>query len=84
MKAVGYRANWPVDHAEALLDLELPVPVPGVRDVLVRVKAVSVSRFIFSLRVSKPKARPGSPAARNEKSSPIAIAGSVSQLKILR
>lgn len=43
MKAVGYRANWPVDHAEALLDLELPAPVPGARDVLVRVKAVSVN-----------------------------------------
>ena len=43
MKAVGYRANWPVDHAEALLDVELPAPVPGVRDVLVRVKAVSVN-----------------------------------------
>lgn len=34
MKAVGYRANWPVDHAEALLDLELPAPVPSARDVL--------------------------------------------------
>ena len=33
MKAVGYRANWPVDHAEALLDVELPAPVPGARDV---------------------------------------------------
>ena len=43
MKAVGYRANWPVDHAEALLDVELPAPVPGARDVLVRVKAVSVN-----------------------------------------
>ena len=54
MKAVGYRANWPVDHAEALLDVELPAPVPGARDVLVRVKAVSVNPVDTKLRASAP------------------------------
>lgn len=43
MKAIGFHTNLPVDHPEALLDLELPAPVPGVRDLLVRVKAISVN-----------------------------------------
>ncbi|HSI47385.1 MAG TPA: zinc-binding alcohol dehydrogenase family protein [Ideonella sp.] len=43
MKAIGYRQNLPADHAEALLDLELPTPEPGPRDLLVRVKAISVN-----------------------------------------
>jgi zinc-binding alcohol dehydrogenase family protein len=43
MKAIGYRQNLPVDQAHALEDLELPAPVPGPRDLLVRVKAVSVN-----------------------------------------
>ena len=52
MKAVGYRANWPVDHAEALLDVELSAPVPGARDVLVLVKAVSVNPVDTKVRRS--------------------------------
>ncbi|WP_295955607.1 zinc-binding alcohol dehydrogenase family protein [Rhodoferax sp.] len=43
MKAIGYHTNLPVDHPEAMLDLELPAPVPGARDLLVRVKAISVN-----------------------------------------
>ncbi|MDR7376004.1 zinc-binding alcohol dehydrogenase family protein [Rhodoferax ferrireducens] len=43
MKAIGYHQNLPIDHPEALLDLELPAPVPGERDLLVRVSAVSVN-----------------------------------------
>ena len=43
MKAIGYHQNLPVDQANALEDLELPAPQPGPRDLLVRVKAVSVN-----------------------------------------
>jgi len=43
MKAIGYRQNLPVDGPHALEDLELPAPQPGPRDLLVRVKAVSVN-----------------------------------------
>jgi len=43
MKAVGYRQNLPIDHPQALEDLDLPAPAPGPRDLLVRVKAVSVN-----------------------------------------
>ena len=43
MKAIGYRLNLPVDQPHALEDLDLPAPQPGPRDLLVRVKAVSVN-----------------------------------------
>jgi len=43
MKAVGYRQSLPIDNPAALEDLELPAPGPGARDLLVRVKAVSVN-----------------------------------------
>ncbi|MDP9604595.1 zinc-binding alcohol dehydrogenase family protein [Variovorax sp. NFACC27] len=43
MKAVGYYQPLPIDNPESLQDIELPAPVPGARDLLVRVKAVSVN-----------------------------------------
>lgn len=43
MKAIGIRAHHPADHPEALVDLEVDTPVPGPRDLLVEVKAVSVN-----------------------------------------
>ena len=43
MKAVGYRQSLSIDHPAALEDLELTAPTPGARDLLVRVKAISVN-----------------------------------------
>ncbi|EJL67847.1 zinc-binding alcohol dehydrogenase family protein [Variovorax sp. CF313] len=43
MKAVGYYQPLPIDNLESLQDIELPAPVAGPRDLLVRVKAVSVN-----------------------------------------
>ncbi|MBX3626678.1 MAG: zinc-binding alcohol dehydrogenase family protein [Rhizobacter sp.] len=43
MKAVAYRQSLPIEHAESLLDVTLPEPTPGLRDLLVEVKAVSVN-----------------------------------------
>lgn len=43
MKAVGYYQPLPIDNPESLQDIELPAPVAGARDLLVRVKAVSVN-----------------------------------------
>jgi zinc-binding alcohol dehydrogenase family protein len=50
MKAVGYPKNLPVTSDEALLDLDLATPTPGPRDLLVRVKAVSVNPVDVKLR----------------------------------
>jgi len=43
MKAIGYRHPLPVDQSAALEDISLPTPIPRDRDLLVRVKAISVN-----------------------------------------
>lgn len=50
MKAIAYYANLPVGHAEALVDIELPEPAPGPRDLLVDVHAISVNPVDTKLR----------------------------------
>ena len=50
MHAVGYRANLPVTDPASLVDLDLPDPVPGPHDLLVRVHAVSVNPADVQMR----------------------------------
>jgi len=52
MKAIGYLQPLPIDHAQALLDLELPAPQPGPHDLLVRVRAISVNPVDTKVRRS--------------------------------
>lgn len=40
MKAVGFHTSLPIENEAALVDFDLPTPVPGPRDLLVRVQAV--------------------------------------------
>jgi len=50
MRAVGYRESLPVDHPDALIDLEIDKPAPQGRDLLVQVKAVSVNPVDYKVR----------------------------------
>jgi zinc-binding alcohol dehydrogenase family protein len=43
MKAIGYTHSRPIDADDALLDIQLPEPTPGPRDLLVEVRAISVN-----------------------------------------
>lgn len=43
MKAVGYTKSLPIEAADSLRDIEVPVPEPGRRDLRVAVRAVSVN-----------------------------------------
>ena len=52
MPAVAYRKSLPVDDPESLLDLELQVPTPGPRDLLVQVEAVAVNPVDYKIRES--------------------------------
>jgi zinc-binding alcohol dehydrogenase family protein len=52
MKAVGYRKPLPITDFESLLDVELPDPKPEARDLLVKVKAVSVNPVDTKVRKS--------------------------------
>ena len=51
MKAVGYFQSLPIDHAESLLDLEIPESTPGDFDLLVEVKAISVNPVDTKVRM---------------------------------
>lgn len=50
MKAVAYYQSLPIDHTDALQDVELPVPTPGTRDLLVEVRAISVNPVDTKIR----------------------------------
>jgi zinc-binding alcohol dehydrogenase family protein len=50
MKAVGYRQSHPIDHPDALLDVELPEPSPTGHDILVEVRAISVNPVDTKIR----------------------------------
>ncbi|WP_294269327.1 zinc-binding alcohol dehydrogenase family protein [uncultured Sphingomonas sp.] len=43
MRAIAYRQPGPIDRADALIDVELPRPIPTGRDILVAVRAISVN-----------------------------------------
>lgn len=53
MKAVGLYRYLPIDHPEALLDLEVETPVAAGRDLLVEVKAISVNPVDTKRRAPK-------------------------------
>ncbi|MFD1956744.1 zinc-binding alcohol dehydrogenase family protein [Paenibacillus thailandensis] len=61
MKAVGLERYLPIEHEDSLMDLVLEKPVPGGRDLLVRVKAVSVNPVDVKVRAPKSKERVESP-----------------------
>ncbi len=53
MKAIAYtRAGLPIDDPAALIEIDLPMPEPGPRDLRVRVQAVSVNPVDTKLRGS--------------------------------
>lgn len=51
MKAVGYQHSLPVTDDAVLIDFELPEPVPGPRDLLVRVRAIAVNPVDTKIRM---------------------------------
>ena len=49
-RAVAYRRSLGVDDPQCLIDVELPVPPPGPRDLLVQVEAVAVNPVDYKRR----------------------------------
>jgi zinc-binding alcohol dehydrogenase family protein len=54
MRAIGYLKSQPITAPDALMDIDLPKPIPGDRDLLVEVRAVSVNPADTKLRRSVP------------------------------
>jgi NADPH2:quinone reductase len=55
MRAVGLYKYLPIEDPESLVDLEIPKPEPRGRDLLVRVRAVSVNPVDTKVRAPKDK-----------------------------
>lgn len=51
MKAIGYQQSLTIDDPRSLLDIELPDPTPGPRDLLVEVRAISVNPVDTKIRL---------------------------------
>jgi NADPH2:quinone reductase len=61
MRAVGYQQPGSLDRDDALVDIELPTPIPTGRDLLVEIKAVSVNPVDTKVRrVAQPPTGEGS------------------------
>ncbi len=52
MKAVAYQQALPISDAQALQDIDLPMPQPGPHDLLVDVKAIAVNPVDTKVRAS--------------------------------
>jgi zinc-binding alcohol dehydrogenase family protein len=53
MKAVAYKNTLPINHPDALIDIDLPAPAALGRDLLVRVMAVSVNPVDTKIRKNR-------------------------------
>ncbi|RTL93523.1 zinc-binding alcohol dehydrogenase family protein [Ancylobacter aquaticus] len=53
MKTIGYTQSLPISEERALFDFETATPTPGPRDLLVRVKAVSVNPVDTKVRMRR-------------------------------
>ncbi|HLX01493.1 MAG TPA: zinc-binding alcohol dehydrogenase family protein [Trinickia sp.] len=53
MKAVGLYRYLPIDHPEALIDVEIDKPQPAGRDLLVKIEAISVNPVDYKVRSPK-------------------------------
>jgi NADPH2:quinone reductase len=58
MRAVGYQESLPIDAPTALLDIDLPDPVPTGRDLLIQIHAISVNPVDTKVR-KRAKPDPG-------------------------
>ena len=61
MRAIGYRKSLPITDPGSLVDGELPIPVPGPHDLLVRVEAVSVNPVHTKVRTLRDPGGEGRP-----------------------
>ncbi|MEM7811086.1 MAG: zinc-binding alcohol dehydrogenase family protein [Planctomycetota bacterium] len=72
MKTIAYTRSLPVDDPACLVDVELPEPVPGPRDLLVDVRAVSVNPVDVKVRGRKDPG--GEPAVLGYDASGVVVA----------
>jgi len=55
MKAIGFKTSLPINESESFIMFETPVPEPKGRDLLVKIKAISVNPVDFKIRQNSVK-----------------------------
>ncbi len=55
MKAIGFRTSLSIEKEDSFIEFETAQPVPGPRDLLVKIKAVSVNPVDFKIRQNSAK-----------------------------
>ncbi|OHT43473.1 zinc-binding alcohol dehydrogenase family protein [Flavobacterium tructae] len=55
MKAIGFKTSLPIAEEESFIAFETPKPVPGERDLVVKISAVSVNPVDFKIRQNSTK-----------------------------
>lgn len=59
MKAVSFYQSLPISDSQSLVDVTVPEPVPGPRDLLVEVRAISVNPVDTKVRAGNGPVKPG-------------------------
>src|SRR5258708_11380788 len=55
MRAIGFYRYLPIEDTESLVDIQIAIPLPAGRDLLVKVNAVSVNPVDVKVRAPKPQ-----------------------------
>ena len=55
MKAVGFKKSLPIEEENSFIEFETEKPKPGPRDILVKIKAISVNPVDYKVRQSAAK-----------------------------
>lgn len=55
MKAIGFYAGHPIEHADSFIEQKLPIPVPTGHDLLVKISGISVNPVDTKLRSTAKK-----------------------------
>lgn len=59
MKAVSFHKSLPIQDPDSLVDVTVPTPQPGPRDLLVEVRAISVNPVDTKIRAGRGPGQPG-------------------------
>lgn len=52
MKAIGYHHSLPINHPDALVDVDIPQPIATGRDLLVKVQSIAVNPADYKVRLT--------------------------------
>ncbi|MFH6998636.1 zinc-binding alcohol dehydrogenase family protein [Flavobacterium sp. FlaQc-57] len=55
MKAIGFKTSLSIEKEDSFIEFEIPKPVPGAQDLLIKVEAISVNPVDFKIRQNSAK-----------------------------